>query len=226
MAVKKAFGFIRDCVEKYIPSFALAALFILFCYQVFMRYVIRQPQAWTGEVEQSCFLWLVLLGACYAQRMKAHVTFTLLYDKLSIKGKAVVAMLGDIIIAFTAFCNILPSLHYVLGLASRHQATTILKWPKTVVFFPYVVMITILMLYALAEIYKYIMVLCGNEYYIEKMKNEDKSEAEQVIEESLAQENIDLTSIDFSSGRGGSVPASGDGKIDLSKTDNAGKEDK
>ena len=53
------------------------------------------------------------------------------------------------------------------------------------------------------EIYEYIMVLCGNERYIEKMKNEDKSEAEQVIEESLAQENIDLTSIDFSTGHGG-----------------------
>lgn len=168
MAVKKAFGFVRDCVEKYIPSIALAALFIIFCYQVFMRYVLRQPQAWAGEVEQSCFLWLVLLGACYAQRMKAHVTFTLLYDKLSIKGKAVVAMLGDIIIAFTAFCNILPSLHYVLGLAARHQVTTILKWPKTIVYFPYVVMIAILMLYALVEIYEYIMVLCGNAYYIEK----------------------------------------------------------
>ena len=58
------------------------------------------------------------------------------------------------------------------------------------------------------------------------MKKEEKREAEQVIEESLAQENIDLTSIDFSSGRGGSVPASGDGKIDLSKTDDTGKEDK
>ena len=39
-------------------------------------------------------------------------------------------MLGDIIIAFTAFCNILPSLHYVLGLAARHQVTTILKCLK------------------------------------------------------------------------------------------------
>ena len=46
MAVKKAFGFVRNCVEKYIPSIALAALFIIFCYQVFMRYVLRQPQAW------------------------------------------------------------------------------------------------------------------------------------------------------------------------------------
>lgn len=199
MIGKKIFGFIRDCVEKYIPSVALAALFVIFCYQVFMRYVVRMPQAWAGEVEQSCFLWLVLLGACYAQRMKGHVTFTLLYDKLGVRGKAITALLGDIIIAFTAFCNIIPSLRYVLGLASRHQVTTILKWPKTVVYFPYVVMITILMLYALMEIYEYIMVLSGSEYYIEKMKQEDKSEAEQVIEESIAQENIDLTSIDFSS---------------------------
>ena len=135
-------------------------------------------------------------------------------------------MLGDIIIAFTAFCNILPSLHYVLGLAARHQVTTILKWPKTIVYFPYVVMIAILMLYALVEIYEYIMVLCGNAYYIEKMKNEDKSEAEHAIEESLAQENIDLTSIDFSSGHSGSAPAPDDGKNDVSKTDDAGKEDK
>lgn len=201
--VKKIFGFIRDCVEKYIPSIALAALFIIFCYQVFMRYVMRMPQAWASEVEQSCFLWLVLLGACYAQRMKAHVTFTLLYDKLGVKGKAITAMLGDIIIAFTAFCNTLPSLNYVMGLAARQQVTTILKWPKTVVYFPYVVMITILMIYAIMEIYEYIMVICGNEYYINKMKEEDKSEAEQVIEESLAQENIDLTNIDFGSEYGG-----------------------
>lgn len=87
-------------------------------------------------------------------------------------------------------------------------------------------MIAILMLYALVEIYEYIMVLCGNAYYIEKMKNEDKSEAEHAIEESLAQENIDLTSIDFSSGHGGSAPAPDDGKNDVSKTDDAGKEDK
>lgn len=53
-----------------------------------------------------------------------------------------------------------------------------------------------------------------------------RSEAEHAIEESLAQENIDLTSIDFSSGHGGSTSAPDDGKNDVSKTDDAGKEDK
>ena len=72
MAVKKLFGFVRDCVEKYIPSIALAALFIIFCYQVFMRYVLRQPQAWAGRSGAELLFVAVLLGACYAQRMKAR----------------------------------------------------------------------------------------------------------------------------------------------------------
>lgn len=85
--MKKVGGFIRDCVEKYIPAIAFVVLFAVFVFQVFMRYVVRQPQAWTTEVEQSCFLWLVMLGACYCQRMKGHVTFTLLYDNLGVKAR-------------------------------------------------------------------------------------------------------------------------------------------
>lgn len=109
MAVKKAFGFVRNCVEKYTRHCARGAVHHFLLSGL---YALCSPPAagLGGRSGAELLLWLVLLGACYAQRMKAHVTFTLLYDKLSIKGKAVVAMLGDIIIAFTAFCNILPSL--------------------------------------------------------------------------------------------------------------------
>ena len=105
--MKKVGGFIRNCVEQYIPAAAFVILFVVFVFQVCMRYVMRAPQAWTTEVEQSCFLWLVMLGACYAQRVKGHVTFTLVYDNLGIKGKAITAMLGNILITFT----FLPELH-------------------------------------------------------------------------------------------------------------------
>lgn len=53
--MKKVGGFIRDCVEKYIPAVAFTVLFLVFVFQVFMRYVMKMPQAWTTEVEQSCF---------------------------------------------------------------------------------------------------------------------------------------------------------------------------
>lgn len=195
--MKKVAGFIRDCIEKYIPVIAFSVLFIIFVFQVFMRYVARAPQAWTTEVEQSCFLWLVMLGACYAQREKAHVTFTLLYDNLGIKGKAITAMLGNIMITFSALISFLPSLNYILGLAERQQVTTLLKWPKTVVFFPYVIFLAFICAYAVLEIYEEIQVIKGNQTYIDKMLEESKSEAEQAIEASLAQEQLDLNNIDY-----------------------------
>lgn len=195
--MKKVGGFVRDCVEKYIPTVAFVVLFVVFVFQVFMRYVMRAPQAWTTEVEQSCFLWLVMLGACYAQRVKGHVTFTLLYDNLGIKGKAITAMLGNLLITFACLVTFLPSLNYVWGLMERQQVTTLLKWPKTVVFFPYVVFLAIILVYALMEIYEEIMVLKGDQKYIDQMLEESKSEAEQAIEASLAQEQLDLNNIDY-----------------------------
>ncbi len=195
--MKKAVGFIRDCIEKYIPTIAFVTLFVIFVFQVFMRYVVRAPQAWTTEVEQSCFLWLVMLGACYAQREKAHVTFTLLYDNLGVKGKAFTAMLGNILITFATLVSFLPSFHYIIGLAERQQVTTLLKWPKTIVYFPYVVFLLFICLYALIEIYEEIQVLRGDAKYTEKMLRESKSEAEQAIEASLAQEQLDLNNIDY-----------------------------
>lgn len=196
-ALKKAGTFIRNCVETYIPMIAFVILFVVFVFQVAMRYLFKNPQAWTGEVEQSCFLWLVLLGACYAQRIKGHVTFTLVYDNLGVKGKALTAMLGNLLIIFTFLITILPSLNYIWGLMERQQVTTLLKWPKTVVFFPYVVFLVIILIYALMDVYEEIMVLKGDQKYIDKMLRESKSEAEQAIEESLAQEQLDLNNIDY-----------------------------
>ena len=200
--MKKAAGFIRDCIEKYIPTIAFVALFLIFIFQVFMRYIVRQPQAWTTEVEQTCFLWLVVLGACYAQREKAHVTFTLVYDSLGVKGKAISAMLGNILIALTCVISFMPSLNYIMGLAERQQVTTLLKWPKTVVYFPYVVFLVLICAYSILEIYEEIQVIKGNQKYIDKMLEESKSEAEQAIEASLAQEQLDLNNIDYGEGRG------------------------
>lgn len=190
--LKKIAGIIRDCVELYIPLISFVALFLIFCYQVFMRYILKNPQPWTLEVEQMCFLWLVLLGACYAQREKSHVTFTLLYDNLGVKGKAITAMIGNIIIAVTFLAATVPSLHYILGLTKRAQVTSILKVPKTLVFFPFVVFLVIILIYAIMDIYEEVMVLRGSEKYTKKMLNESKSEAELAIEAAQAQEAIDL----------------------------------
>jgi len=187
--LKKIGRFIRNCVELYIPIVAFVALFLIFCFQVFMRYIANNPQSWTLEVEQMCFLWLVLLGACFAQREKAHVSFTLLYDILGVKGKALTAMLGNLVIAVTFAVAFIPSLRYIWGLMSRAQVTSILKISKTLVFFPYVIFLGFILVYSLLDIYEEIRVLQGDQRYINKMLNEGKSEAEQAVEDAIQQEN-------------------------------------
>lgn len=191
-ALKKLWNFVRNCVELYIPILSFVALFLIFCFQVFMRYIVNNPQSWTLEVEQVCFLWLVLLGACFAQREKAHVTFTLLYDNLGIKGKAITAMLGNLIISITFLAAIIPSLRYILGLAARAQVTSILKIPKTVAFFPFVFFLVIILIYTLLDIYEEIMVLRGDQRFINRMLRTSKSEAEQAVEAANAQDPINL----------------------------------
>lgn len=200
--MKKVGGFLRDCVEKYIPTLAFIVLFLVFCFQIFMRYVVRNGQAWTIEVEQSCFLWLVMLGACYAQRVRGHVTFTLAYDMLKVKGKALTAMLGNLLISFTFAITFIPSLNYIWGQMERQQMTSMLKISKTIVYFPYVIFLLIILAYSLVEIFEQIMVLKGDQRYIDKMLRESKSEAEQAVEESLAQEQLDLNHIDYGEGGG------------------------
>ena len=77
------------------------------------------------------------------------------------------------------------------------QMTTLLKWPKTVVFMPYVVFLAFIVAYAIMEIYEEIMVLAGSKKYTDMMLEASKSEAEQAIEASLAQEDLDLSHIDY-----------------------------
>lgn len=180
--MKKVGGFIRDCVEKYIPAVAFTVLFLVFVFQVFMRYVMKMPQAWTTEVEQSCFLWIALLGACYVQRNKGHVVFTMVYDALKLKGKAVMALISNAFVAFAMAITFIPSFKYIWGLTARHQVTSLLKIPKTLVFFPYVIFLFLIFAYNILDIYEDIMVLRGDEYYTKKLQRDSMSEADLAIE--------------------------------------------
>lgn len=61
-------------------ALALAALMAIG--QVFMRYVVRQPNAWSEPVVQMAVIWMVYLGAAATFRIGALVAIDLLVDRL------------------------------------------------------------------------------------------------------------------------------------------------
>ena len=175
---------LRDIVEIYIPVATFVIMFVTFVLQIFFRYILRQPLAWAYEVTVSCYLWLVILGACYAQRDHGHVTFTLITDKRPIRGRAFCTFMGSLLICVAFAWAFVPSLKFVLMM--KMQKTSMLKIGLNIVYFPYVVFLALTILYMLRDMildFKVWTGLASDEDRKRYMKL-NASEVEQAIEAS------------------------------------------
>lgn len=157
--LKKAALFVRDCVEIYVPVLAFCGLFLVFIMQVFSRYVLRDPKAWSMEVTSMCFVWVVMLGACYAQRRRSHVTFTLIYDALSIRWKALTAFLGNLIIFAAMAIAVQPTWEYIQFM--KVQKSSVLKVPLNYVYFPYIIFLILMLLYTGIDLVRDFLIFSG-----------------------------------------------------------------
>ena len=190
--MKKAFKVIRDCVELYIPIAALLIMFVTFVYQIFSRYVLRSPVTWAYEVTVMCYLWMVVLGACYAYRDRSHVQFTLFYDQFGPKAKAVIAFLGNLLMLI-AFVYMFPSSCTMILDQMSKQVTSVFKIGLNIVYLPFIPFMVIIILYILSDMYTEFMVFTGlgGEEAVKKMLAEGKSEAEEAVEAALTEDKGD-----------------------------------
>lgn len=186
--MKKIGKFIRDCVELYIPIVALLVMFITFVVQITARYVFNNPVPWAYEVTVICYVWLVILGACYAQRSRSHVTFTLLYDKLGVRGKAVCSFLGNLLMAIALAAMFIPTCKMIGQM--KIQETSVFKIGLNIVYSPFIPFMIIMLAYILSDMYTEIMVFTGlgGEAAVSKMLNETKNETQEAIDAAMEQE--------------------------------------
>lgn len=148
--LKNIIKFIRDVIEVYIPMLALITLFAVFVIQVFCRYILNNPQTWTMEASLVCFVWLVLFGASFCARKKTHVTFKLIYDKLSNTKKHILSIAGNIIIIFAFAILIKPSYDYIKFMS--FQSTYVLKLSFSLVYAPFLYFILSVIFYQGVEL--------------------------------------------------------------------------
>ena len=184
--MKKVFNILRDCVELYIPIAALLIMFCTFVFQIFSRYILNNPVPWAYEVTVMCYLWMVVLGACYAYRDRSHVTFTLFYDQFGPRVKAFIGFLGNLLMVIAFAYMFLPSCDMILNQMSK-QVTSVFKIGLNIVYFPFIPFMIIIMLYMLYDMFIEFMVFTGigGEKYLKRMAKYDKSEAEEAVEAAL-----------------------------------------
>lgn len=86
----------------------MAAMFSAFVVQVFMRYAVNRPVAWTLEACLTAWLWLVLWGGAFAVKDRDHVKFDLFYVAMRDRGRRVLALVSAVAI-LVAFAASLPA---------------------------------------------------------------------------------------------------------------------
>ena len=186
--LKKVGKFLRDYVELYIPIASFLVMFCVFVIQIVARYVFNNPVPWAYEVTVIGYLWMVVLGACYAYRDRSHVTFTLVYDKLPVKGKAICGFLGNLLMAIAFIVMFVPACQMISQM--KIQVTSVFKIGLNVVYSPFILFMIIILLYILSDMWLEIKVITGigGEAAVQKMLAETKNETQEAIDAANAQE--------------------------------------
>ncbi|NLD58129.1 MAG: TRAP transporter small permease [Clostridiales bacterium] len=181
-SLRKTRDILRDIVELYIPAAAFVIMFVMFVVQIFFRYVLRNPLDMAYEITVSCYLWLVILGACYAQRDRSHVVFTLITDKMPLRLRAFCTFFGGLLIAFAFTWSFLPSVEFV-GFMAR-QKTSSLKIGLNIVYAPYIPFLALMILYMLRDMITDFKVFTGlaSEEDVKTYLRNNMSEADQALE--------------------------------------------
>ena len=79
-------------------SWLTTALVLLVCYDVFMRKVFDSSSTVMAELEWHIFSVIFLLGAGYSLKHDQHVRVDLFYQKFSAKKKAIINILGTVVL--------------------------------------------------------------------------------------------------------------------------------
>ena len=124
-----------DIIELYIPAAAFIVLFVSFILQIASRYVFRHPLVWPYELAQFSYLWLILLGTCFAERTEENIVFSIAYDSMGPKVKKIAEILHHLIIVML-FGLIIPStIRFYEFYMTRHSA--VFKFPLGIVYFAF-----------------------------------------------------------------------------------------
>lgn len=102
MIIKSINSYINSLLRVVLSIF-MTVMIIAVVWQVFTRFVLQDPSAFTDELSRYLLIWIGVLGGAYTYAIKRHLALELLAPKLSHRGQLVLGIIINlIIIAFAA----------------------------------------------------------------------------------------------------------------------------
>ncbi len=80
-----------------LAGISFLAMVALTCWQVFTRYILKNPSTWSEELVSYLFAWASLMGAAIVTSERGHMNIPILVERLSVRGQKVVNVFCGII---------------------------------------------------------------------------------------------------------------------------------
>lgn len=122
-------------IEKILLTVTVGAMIVIMLYQVILRYIFRNSNAWSEELVGYLFVLDVMLGASIAIRRNSHLQIDMLINRFPPKVKSVFTIVATVVgIVFLCFL-----LQYSVGLC-KTAVTNISAGLHIPMAIPYAVM--------------------------------------------------------------------------------------
>lgn len=127
--VKKGMNFLLSRIAAVL----LSVMTLLVLYQVFTRYVLNSPAAFTEELVRYFLIWTGFIGAAYAFSTRQHMSLVLVRDKLNPSGRRVLMTAIDVLILlFALFVITIGGVKLALSAVKVYSA--LLGIPRSLVY--------------------------------------------------------------------------------------------
>ena len=90
-----------------VAALLFVAMFASFLLQVFTRYVLNNPVAWTNEFVLIAYIWIVFWCGAFLLRERDHITFDMVFVSLPPGKRRILAVILTAVVA-VAFIAALP----------------------------------------------------------------------------------------------------------------------
>lgn len=120
-------------VLSWIAAVLLSVMTFLVLYQVFTRYILNSPAAFTEELVRYFLIWTSFIGAAYAFSTRQHMSLVLLLEKLGPAGKRVLMTMIDVLILLFAVLIILIG-GTKLAMSAKMEFSALLGIPRSLVY--------------------------------------------------------------------------------------------
>ena len=116
-----------------IATILLSVMTFLVLYQVFTRYVLNSPAAFTEELVRYFLIWTGFTGAAYAFFTRQHMCLVLVRDSLNPAGKRALMTFVDLLILLFAIFVITVG-GFKLVMSAEKVYSALLGMPRSLVY--------------------------------------------------------------------------------------------